>query len=166
MVAVTGWEGTHLSDLALLEQGWPAAAEGDRWLHTDARGDNLIIRSDGTAVLIDWPGSCAGNPVFDAVAFVPAAVRDGALGAVPRGRHPSDVPPKQIAAACEELFSRFEAAQGASADGVTALVCAFAGLMQYRRRQAPPPGMPTVHAFQASQGDVAMAWLRQRLSAD
>ena len=40
------------------------------------------------------------------------------------------------------------------------LVAAFAGLMQHRRRQPPPPGMATVRAAQAAQGDVRWAGWR------
>jgi aminoglycoside phosphotransferase (APT) family kinase protein len=163
--SLTPWEARHLPALAALEATWEAAAAGDRWLHLDTRGDNMLVRRDGTAVLVDWPGSCAGNPLFDAVAFVPAAVRDGALGVVPGGAAAmavADVPPERLAAACEELLSRFAAARTASSSDVTALVCAFAGLMQYRMRRPPPPAMPTVRAFQASQGAVALTWLQHR----
>ena len=160
--SLTPWESRHLPALAALEPAWEAAAEGDRWLHLDTRGDNMIVRPDGTAVLVDWPASSAGHPVFDAVAFVPAAVRDGALGALPAGRTVAEVSPAVLAQACEELLGRFAATRTASAEGITALVCAFAGLMQHRMRQPPPPGMPTVRAFQASQGAVAVAWLADR----
>jgi len=30
-------------------------------------------------------------------------------------------------------------------------------------RRPPPPGIPTVRAFQAAQGDIALTWLRERL---
>jgi hypothetical protein len=162
-VGLTDWEARHLDDLASLEPAWADAAAGDRWLHLDTRGDNLLVLADGSAVLVDWPGSSAGNPVFDALAFVPAAIRDGALGVVPPGTSVFDVAPDVLAQGCEELFGRFACAPGASPDGLTALVCAFAGLMQWRMRQPPPPGLPTVRAFQASQGVVALAWLQHRL---
>jgi len=31
---------------------------------------------------------------------------------------------------------------------------------------APPPGIPTVRAFQAAQGRVAISWLRERSGWD
>jgi hypothetical protein len=150
-IGVNGWELRHLEGQAALEAGWQQAAAGDRWLHNDARGDNMLIRPDGTAVLVDWPWSCAGNPAFDAVGFVPTAIRDGA------GR-----PGLGVGEACEELFGRLAGSRCATDDQITAMVAAFAGLMQHRRRQPAPPGIPGVRAFQASQGDVAMAWLRLR----
>ncbi|MDP9181309.1 MAG: phosphotransferase, partial [Actinomycetota bacterium] len=74
---LTGWEDEHLSALTALEPLWEAAATGDDWLHLDSRGDNMLVRPDGSAVLVDWPWSCRGAAVFDAIGFVPAAVRDG-----------------------------------------------------------------------------------------
>lgn len=146
---LTSWEDRHLDALVELEPQWEAAATGASWLHLDARGDNLLVRKDGTAVLVDWPWSCAGDPVFDAVGFVPAAVRDGAVAGEP-------------GAACEQLFQRFAAASTASPEAVTALVAAFAGFMQHRMRQPPPPGLTAVREFQRSQGEVALAWLQLR----
>ena len=157
---LTPWEDRHLTALAELEATWEEAATGDDWLHFDSRGDNMLVRPDGTAVLVDWPWSCRGAAAFDAVGFVPSAVREGALGVVP---HPSAVLQtawEPLADACEELFARF--ASPAPADDVTALVCAFAGLMQHQMRLPPPPGIPAVRAFQAEQGHIACAWLARR----
>ena len=146
---LTDWERRHLDALATLEPAWEQAATGDRWLHLDSRGDNLLVRRDGSAVLVDWPFSSAGDPVFDALCFVPAAVRDGAV-------------PGEPGEACEHLFQRFAAARTADPEAVDALLVAFAGLMQHRMRLPPPPGLPTVREFQRSQGSVALAWLRHR----
>lgn len=149
---VEGWELRHLDALASLESTWLSAASGDRWLHNDARGDNMIIRPDGSAVLIDWPWSTAGNPAFDAIGFIPAAVRDGA-----------GLASLDVGARCEELFARFAVASHATAAQVDAMVCSFAGFMQHHRRLPALPALPGIREFQASQGDVAMAWLQHRL---
>ena len=144
MTWLSAWEARNLARLAELEQSWPDACAGRSWLHLDVRADNLLLRPDGSAVLVDWPSLGSGNPVLDLVAFAPSAVRDGA-------------PPAQ------ELLRRTNAGRLADPDLVTVLVCAVAGYFQHRRRQPPPAGMPTVRASQAAQGDVALAWLRQRL---
>jgi hypothetical protein len=157
---LTAWEDRHLAALAELEPTWEEAASGEDWVHLDSRGDNMLIRPDGTAVLVDWPWSCRGAAVFDAVGFVPSAIRDGALGVVPEPSAVLQMPWDQLGDACEELFDRFGAP--APADDVTALVCAFAGLMQHVMRQPPPPGIPAVRSFQAEQGHVACAWLARR----
>jgi hypothetical protein len=142
---VTGWELRHLDALADLESGWQQAAAGDRWLHNDARGDNMLIQP------VDWPWSSAGNPAFDAVGFIPTAIRDGA-----------GAPGLETGEACEQLLARLAGARCATSGQTTTMVAAFAGLMQHRRRQPAPDGIPGVRAFQASQGEVAMAWLRLR----
>lgn len=156
---LTPWEDQHLRALAALEPAWEDAVAGGAWLHLDTRADNLLVRRDGSAVLVDWPWSCRGAAVFDAVGFIPSAVRDGALGVVPDG-DALGAPWEALGEAAEELLARI--APHALADDVTALLCAFAGLMQHRMRQPPPPGMPTVRAFQAAQGRVACAWLSRR----
>src|SRR5215831_3599191 len=45
------------------------------------------------------------------------------------------------------------------ADAVTALVCAMAGYVTERSLQPPPPGLPTIRAFQAAQATIARRWL-------
>jgi hypothetical protein len=156
---LTPWEARHLPTLVELEADWERAGKGDAWLHFDTRADNLLVQPDGTAVLVDWPWSCRGAAVFDAVCFVPSAILDGALGPVDP-THELTVPGHLLGEAAEELFDRF--GHAAPAEDVNALLCAFAGLMQHRMRQPPPPGMPTLRAFQAAQGRVACAWLAHR----
>lgn len=140
---LTPWEARHLDRLAGLEQTWPQAAEGDRLLHLDARGDNMLVGAAGGVVLVDWPWAARGNPVLDVIGFAPSAVLAGA-------------PPS------ERLLASTSAGRKADAGAVTALLCAFAGLMQASRRRPAPPGMETVRAFQAAQGDVALRWLAER----
>ena len=159
---VEGWIGQHVHALAELESGWVEASHGDRWLHNDSRGDNMLLLADGTGMLVDWPWSARGNPAFDAIGFVPAAVRDGALDVVPWGTSVHDAPWQAVGEASEQLFQRCTSAVAVSDDAVSSMLAAFAGLMEHRSRQPPPPSMPTVRAFQASQGAAALAWLRVR----
>jgi hypothetical protein len=63
----------------------------------------------------------------------------------------------------EQVVHATAVGRAADPDAVDAMVVAFAGLMQHRRRQPPPPGIPTVRAFQARQGEAALAWLAERL---
>ena len=46
-------------------------------------------------------------------------------------------------------------------DVVAVLVAAFGGFLVSHSLQPPPPGLPTLRAFQAAQGAVALAWLRR-----
>jgi hypothetical protein len=51
------------------------------------------------------------------------------------------------------------AGRAADPQAVTALVCALAGYLTERSLQPPPPGLPTVRAFQATQATIARQWL-------
>ena len=42
------------------------------------------------------------------------------------------------------------------------IAAALAGYFIHRSRRPGPPGLPTVRAFQAAQGGVALDWLRAR----
>jgi hypothetical protein len=44
---------------------------------------------------------------------------------------------------------------------VAALVCAMAGYLTERSLQPPPPGLPTLRAFQAAQATIARRWLTE-----
>src|SRR5207245_2484270 len=51
-------------------------------------------------------------------------------------------------------------------DELDAVVCTLAGYFVVRALEPPPPGIPTVRAFQAAQGRVTIAWLRERTGWD
>lgn len=137
------WQLGHLDELVSLEQRWVDAAAGDRLLHLDVRGDNMLITESGEAVLVDWPWAAAGDPVMDVVGFIPSAMMDGAGDP-------------------EALLLATAAGRAADPDAVTALVATFHGLMEESRRRPPPPGIPTVRGFQAAQAETSGRWLRAR----
>lgn len=58
--ALTPWESRHLHRLVALEDQWPQASAGSTLLHTDVRADSLLLRPNGCAVLVDWPGASVG----------------------------------------------------------------------------------------------------------
>lgn len=142
------WCTANLDRLVELESRWPEAASGDRLLHLDARGDNMLVLEEGPSagdvVLVDWPWACAGEPVFDVVGFAPSVALHGG-------------PP------CDELLLSSRAGKAADRDVVDVLVCAVAGLFQHAWRQPPPPGIAHVRSFQEQQGRIATSWLAERL---
>lgn len=142
--ALSPWEDRHLDALVALERQWPAASEGTSLLHLDVRGDNMLVRPDGSVVLVDWPSAAVGSPVCDVAFLLPSVVLDG--GPAP-----------------EQVLARSAVGRAADPGQVDVLVAAFAGYLQHRRRQPPPPGLPTARAFQAAQGDVTLIWLADRL---
>ena len=40
------------------------------WIHSDAHLDNVLWRSDGSAVVVDWAGAAMGPPAIDASRFI------------------------------------------------------------------------------------------------
>jgi aminoglycoside phosphotransferase (APT) family kinase protein len=136
------WSGRHLERLAGLESRWAEAAAGTTLLHNDVRADNMLITADGV-VFVDWPHACTGASWFDVVAFAPSVAMQG-------GPDP------------EWILRRARSADGADPDAVTAVVAAVAGYFTWHALLPDPPGLPTVRAFQAAQGEHARSWLRQR----
>lgn len=138
------WAARHLGLLAELESGWEDGAAGDTLAHGDLRADNLLLTPDGRVVVVDWPHACLAAPWFDLVLMLPSVRMQG--GPPPEG-----------------LFARQKAAAGADPAAVTAVLAALTGFFLSRARHPAPPGLPTLRAFQAAQGRVALAWLRERL---
>jgi len=135
------WSGRNLARLAELESGWPNAVEGSTLLHCDVRSDNLLVTRSGV-VFVDWPHACVGAPVLDLVAWAPSVVLEG--GPAP-----------------EELLALSAPASAVDRDVVAVLVAAFGGFLVRHSLQPPPPGLPTLRAFQGAQGAAALAWLRR-----
>ncbi len=142
LAGLDGWSARHLDRLAELESRWPAAAAGTTLLHSDVRADNMLITDEGV-VFVDWPHACLGVPWFDVVAFAPSVAMQG-------GPDP------------EWVLRHAGSADGADPDAVTAVVAAVAGYFTRQALLPDPPGLPTVRAFQAAQGEPARAWLRRR----
>jgi aminoglycoside phosphotransferase len=137
------WARRHLERLAELEAGWVAASQGSTLIHGDLRSDNMLLTADGV-VLVDWPHAAVGSPALDLAAWAPSVALEG-------GPQP------------EDLFSLQPSWQQMDPDVVIPLVAAVCGFFLSGAALPPPPGLPTLRAFQAAQGQVAMGWL-QRLT--
>ena len=138
------WGQAHLSELAALEARWPEAIDGSTLIHGDVRSDNILIGRAGP-VFVDWPHAAVGNPVFDLVAWAPSVVLEG-------GPQP------------EELLAGHAPSRRTDPDVVTVLLAAVSGFFVSHSFRPPPPGLPTLRRFQAAQGEVAVAWLRRRMT--
>ena len=136
------WAARHLDRLADLEAGWPAAAEGDTLLHTDLRADNLLL-TPARVVAVDWPWACVGAAWVDLLLLLPSVTMQG-------GPDP------------EPTFAAHPVAAGTDPLAVTTTLAAWAGFLLGGSRLPPPPGLPTLRAFQLGQGRVALDWLRRR----
>jgi len=141
--ALESWCRRHLDRLAELEARWPEASQGDTLVHGDLRSDNMLLSANGV-VLVDWPHAAIGSPAFDLVAWAPSVALEG-------GPQP------------EELFALRPAWQLTDDETLAPLVAAVCGFFISRSLLPPPPGLPTLRAFQVAQGKVALEWL-QRLT--
>jgi hypothetical protein len=140
--ALHGWSKRQVDRLADLESGWPEACTGDTLLHGDLRSDNFLLGPDGRVTFVDWPHAAVGNPILDVVEWAPSVTLEG--GPTPEG-----------------LFDLQPRWGEADPDVVVVLVAAVSGYLLHRSVQPPPPGLPTLRAFQAAQGEVARSWLER-----
>jgi aminoglycoside phosphotransferase (APT) family kinase protein len=140
--ALPDWAERNLERLAELESGWEAAATGSTLLHFDLRADNIIITPE-RVVVVDWPHASVGAGWLELVQILPSVAMQG-------GPRPW------------EIFEHHPLARQAPAEHVTAVVAAIAGYFVTRSSLPPPPGLPTVRAFQRDQGVPALEWLMRR----
>ncbi len=134
------WPGRNINRLLALEAAAPEAVAGDTLLHFDIRADNMLIAGD-KVYFVDWPWARLGAPFVEWVAFAPSVSMQG-------GPQP-------------EALLRMAGLRVAD-DAVNAVIASLAGYFLSYARRPPPPGIPTVRAFQAAQGEITLAWLRER----
>ncbi|WP_329114654.1 aminoglycoside phosphotransferase family protein [Streptomyces sp. NBC_01465] len=137
------WARRHLDALVRIAEGWSDGVRGDTLAHGDLRADNMLLTPD-RVVFVDWPHACRAAPWFDLLVMLPCVAAQG-------GPDP------------EELFLRHPLGRDADPEAVTAVLAALAGYFVRNSLQPPPPGLPTLRAFQGAQGAEALAWLRKRL---
>jgi aminoglycoside phosphotransferase (APT) family kinase protein len=137
------WTVARLAELARLAAPWAEAASGDTLAHADLRADNMLLTDDGEVAFVDWPHAVRAARWFDLLVMLPCVRAQG-------GPDP------------EELFARHPLTEGADPSGVTATLAGLAGFFVEHSLRPPPPGLPTLRAFQRAQGDAALGWLRKR----
>ena len=140
--SVDKWTRRHLDTLVAIEDSVADALAGDTLLNYDVRADNILLTRERTW-FVDWPHACVGPPWLDVVAFAPSVTMQGG-------------PPP------EEVVSRHSAYRAADPDAVTAAVAELAGFFTHQAAQPPPPGLPTLRAFQDAQGAIAREWTARR----
>ena len=137
------WTIRHLDDL--IEQGKLAVAGltgGDTLCHVDVRSDNILMTPD-RVVFVDWNWASVGPAWFDA-ALLLLEVR--AAGG----------PDPDAVAATHPLLRTVDPAV------LTAFVAAATGMFVRNARMPPPPGIPTLRAFQAAYADASLGWTKER----
>ena len=130
---------SNLADDALLLKD----LAGDSLVHFDVRADNVLIRSNGTAVLVDWPWAVVGPDWFDpATLLFNVAYFDPSFDARPwLANHLSfsTTTPEQVAR----------------------LWLAFAGFFLAAGTSPDPPGVPGLSRFRIDQGHACLRLVGQ-----
>lgn len=132
----------RLDELAAIEEGWTAAAEGHSLVHGDLRADNILLTPD-EVVFVDWPHARIGAPWLDLLFLLPSAA---ATGTDP-----------------EEVWAAYPPARDADPDAVTAVLVALTGFFLRQSLLPPPPNLEKVRAFQRVQGEAALRWVDARM---
>lgn len=140
---VDPWVTGHLTELAELSESTLPRLDGATVVHCDLRADNLLVRDDGSMVVVDWPWALVGADWLDRLLLmINIDLYGGHDVEVLLGRHLGEVEPELIT-------------------GTLAGLCAF---FTDAARQSPVPGLPTLRAFQQAQANSTTVWLRRRLS--
>jgi hypothetical protein len=136
------WSRSHAEALAEVERSWAEACDGDTLAHLDVRADNLLVDAE-RAWIVDWPWAARASGWADVVGMAPSVELQGG----PTG---------------EELLARYPGSRPDD-DQLAAFLAALAGFFTEHSVAPPPPGLPTVRAYQAAQARVARAWLARLL---
>ncbi|HLL66977.1 MAG TPA: aminoglycoside phosphotransferase family protein [Micromonosporaceae bacterium] len=143
--ALDPWVAAHLPVLQAAADRALAGLDGQTLVHGDLRADNLLLRADGTVALVDWPHACRGPAWLDRLLLCVNLLLYGDV----------DIDP---------LVAHLASETAVSEDLLIDVLAAYTGYFLHAARQPPPPGLPTVRAFQRAQADALLPWVRQRLT--
>ncbi|MET8303781.1 MULTISPECIES: phosphotransferase [unclassified Micromonospora] len=139
------WARSHLPELCAAADRGLAALTGDTLCHVDVRADNLLLGPDGSVTVVDWPWACRGPAWLDTLLTV--------VNVQVYGGHDPDA-----------LLAARRLTAGVDTADLTGVLAGFTGFFLDGARQPPPPGIPTVRAFQRLQGESLLPWLTRRLA--
>lgn len=137
------WAAARVDQLCGLARRGLDAVAGDTVVHIDLRADNLLVGADGRVTLVDWPHACQGAAWLDTLLLL--------VNVRLFGGHDVDA-----------LLRRRPLTSSVDPDVLSAVLVALSGYFLDAARNLPPPGLPTVRAFQAAQGEATLSWVRQR----
>ncbi len=135
------WVAGHLDELRASADRALAVLDGDTLVHTDLRADNILCGADGTVTLIDWPSACRGPSWLDSLLLL--------INVALHGGHDMHT----------LLLGRADA-HSAPVEDLLSVLAAMTGFFADAARCPPPPGLPTLRAFQWKQAEAGLAWLR------
>src|SRR5690606_28681822 len=130
------------AEIGTLAEQYVDVVGGDTLVHADIRDDNILIRSDGSALLCDWNWPVVGARWLDSLFLLIGPRGDGLDVDELIAAHPllADVPP----------------------DHVDVVIALLLGFFTVSAAQRVPPTSPHIRAVQAWQRDVLDDWLAER----
>jgi serine/threonine protein kinase len=136
------WIAARLDELIEVSGSSLHRLVGDTVVHCDIRADNLLVRPDGSMVVVDWPWALTGPDWLDRFLLL---INIDLYG----GHDPEDLIARYLPSVDPSLIT-----------GCLAGMCAF---FTDAGRQPSVPGLPTLRGFQQAQADSTTAWLRRRM---
>jgi len=115
------------------------AVSGKQLVHFDIRADNVLVRENGTAVIVDWSSACRGAGWLDSLLL--------ALDCAVQGGPPPD-----------EVLSAARPAALVPPERLRCVVAALTGYFIDHARRPAPPGLPTVRDWQRHCAAASLAW--------
>ncbi|MEU4214905.1 phosphotransferase [Actinoplanes sp. NPDC026623] len=143
--ALDPWVAAQLPALRAAAGRALAGLDGQTLVHGDVRADNLLVRGDGTVAVVDWPHACRGPAWLDRLLLCINLLLFGGV----------DIDP---------LVARLASDAAVPVGLLIDVLAGYTGYFLDAARQPPPPGLPTLRAFQRAQADALLPWVRQRLA--
>jgi aminoglycoside phosphotransferase (APT) family kinase protein len=130
------WARERLPELTEKAAHAERAVAGDTLVHLDVRADNLLIGPAGEVTLIDWPWACRGPRWLDRLLLL--------VNVRLYGGHD-----------CEAMLRDLDGDE----DDMRSVLIGLTGYFVDAARNPPPPGLPTLRAFQRAQADALLPWI-------
>lgn len=142
--ALPDWLDPAAERLLELLDSLPRWLSGDTMCHWDVRNDNLLIRPDGSVVLVDWGMARLGPDWGDTAIF--------ALEWAETRRF-------------DDLVAAARFTRDTDGDAFTAFLLGVGAYLTVTGHRPAPPGLPTLPSFRRREGARFLAGAHRRLTA-
>ena len=142
------WLAARVERLHEVAQWALTQVDGDTLVHLDLRADNLLVGSDGSLVIIDWPWAVRGARWVEQALLLIEFISSG----------DSSVDP-------DHWIGQLARTHRIEPLTVVGLLVGVLSYFEAGGRQPDPPGLPTLRAFQRFQADALRGWLRASVHA-
>lgn len=138
------WLAARIGPLHEVAQLALSRTDGDTLTHLDLRADNLLLRPDGSLVVVDWPWAVRGasfvDPALLLIEFISSSAPD---------------------VDADHWIDHIATAHAVDPGTLTGLLIGVLSYLESAGRQPDPPGLSTVRAFQRFQADALRDWVRR-----